>query len=308
METVKPQTKVQLTKQALEKMTPSQLAVAAENKFVQIYETFHGKNGKVFYEQEKYHFTKLINDNKVLQQCSKLSLFGAFMDAAVNGLSFDPSMKHCYLVPFNTNVGTKKEPKWEKRVTLMISGYGELLMRQQGGQIKYADNPVLVYEGDEFSFGSANGSYNVTHKACFPRKSSNIIAAYLRITRADDTIDYKVMTIDEIERLKRFSKDPDSKAWTDGLPGMIQTKLIKHSFRNYPKFRMGQMATKLQTKLEDEVIDYGLAEEVAPEENQEAASDGVQSPAEAADQQGSDAPPAPEATGNGTVTMDDPNF
>jgi hypothetical protein len=64
-------------------------------------------------------------------------------------------------------------------------------------------------------------------------------------------------------KLKKFSKDPNSKAWTDGLPGMVQAKTIKHAFRSYPKIRMGEFST-LQSKMIDEdvdaapKIDYGL--------------------------------------------------
>ncbi|MBK7883034.1 MAG: recombinase RecT [Chitinophagaceae bacterium] len=119
-----------------------------------------------------------------------------------------------------------------------MSGQGELLLRMQQGQIKYADNPVLVYEGDIFKTGTRNGQLFVDHEATIPRKSDNIIACYLRITRNDDSADYKVLTMPEIEKLRKFSKDPNSKAWTDGLPGMVQAKTIKHAFKNYPKLRI----------------------------------------------------------------------
>lgn len=246
--------------------SPSQLISNPQiaDRFKDLYKTIHAiKNDAVaesFYKAEQFHFLKAINDSPDLQQCTKLSLYGIFMDVAVSGLSFDPSMKHLYIVPFNTNVGTKEHPKWEKRASLQISGYGELLLRQIQGQIKYADNPVIVYEGDEFRYGSRDGKIVLDHVACIPRKSSNIIAAYLKITRHDDSIDYKVMTIDEIENLRKFSKKPNSKAWTDGLPGMVSAKVIKHSFKNYPKLRIGKMSHLLSETVDEEVeeVNYGL--------------------------------------------------
>lgn len=235
------------------------------DRFKQIYKVMNGGNADraaVKYEAEKFHFMKLIQDKPELQQCSKLSLYGCFLDMAVNGLSFDPAMKHAYVVSFNVNVGTKNDPKWEKRATLMVSGYGELHMRVRQGQIKHADNPILVYEGDEFRHGTKDGKVFLDHVGAYPRKTDNIIACYIRLERNDGSVDYKVLSMEEVQKLRKFSKDPNSKAWTDGLPGMIQSKTMKHAFRSYPKIRMGEF-TKLSsdvidTDVEEVKIDYGL--------------------------------------------------
>lgn len=253
--------------QVINNSSPSQLVShpMVMDRFKSLYQTIHGiqdsNAANSFFEAEKFHFLKLINDNPNIKACTPLSLYGIFMDVAVSGLSFDPTMKHLYVVPYNTNVGTKDQPKWEKRAALQISGYGELLLRQLQGQIKYADNPVLVYEGDEFRFGSKDGKTVLDHIACIPRKSSNIIAAYIKITRYDDTHDFKVMSMEDIQALRKFSKDQNSKAWTDGLPGMIAAKVIKHAFKNYPKVRIGKntnLASEIVDQEVEEFIDYGI--------------------------------------------------
>ena len=254
--------------QRIEQSGPAQLANLPEvaDRFKTIYKVMNGGNdgqAVVKYEAEKFHFMKLIQDKPELQACSKLSLYGCFLDMAVNGLSFDPSMKHAYVVSFNTNVGTKNEPKWEKRATLMISGYGELQMRVRQGQIRYADNPILVYEGDHFEHGTKDGKVFLNHVASFPRKAdAKIIACYIRLERNDGSVDYKVLGIDEVMKFRAFSKDQNSKAWTDGLPGMVQAKTMKHAFRSYPKIRMGDFS-QLQSQVVEtepvvEKIDYGL--------------------------------------------------
>lgn len=254
--------------QKLEQTTPAQLVNLPEvaDRFKQIYKVMNGGNLEVAlskYEAEKFHFAKLIQDTPALQQCTKLSLYGCFLDMAVNGLSFDKNMKHAYVVSFNVNVGTKQSPTWEKRATLMISGYGELHMRVKQGQIKHADNPILVYEGDHFQHGTKDGKVFLEHVATFPRQSDSIIACYLRIQRNDDSVDYKVLGIDEVLKFKAFSKDQNSLAWTSGLPGMVQAKTMKHAFRSYPKMRMGEFS-QLQSQVVDAeqelapTIDYGL--------------------------------------------------
>lgn len=205
---------------------------------------------EAFYEAEKFHFVKTITDNPKLVECTRMSLYGCWMDVAVNGLSFDPSFKHLYMVPFSTKVGNV----WEKRAQLQISGYGELVLRINQGQIKYVDNPVLVYEGDLFKYGNRAAGAYVEHETTMPRKSSKIVACYLKITRTDGTIDYKVLTQEDMDRFKAYAKKGAdgtySTAWTDGLGGLWQSKCIKHSFKNYPKVRTGKF-TELQTNTDD---------------------------------------------------------
>lgn len=241
------------------------------DRFKSLYKQIHGEDSGAFYEAEKFHFAKLISENQILQQCDKLSLYGVFLDVAVNGLSFDPSFKQVYLVPFNTNEGSKQSPIWVKKASLMISGIGELLLRVRQGQIKYADNPVLVYEGQHFQFGTKNGSSYLEHIGGIPNEGAKIIACYMAITRHDGTVDYKVITKEDMDRFRKFSKDPNSKAWVDGEGGMWIAKCIKHAFKNYPKVRVGGQFTRMESEtVETEIIqdapvipdniDYGTGE------------------------------------------------
>jgi phage RecT family recombinase len=225
-----------------------------ENKFISLYTNMHGqKDGNRFYEVEKFHFLKQISENKYLAECDNVSLYGCFMDAAVNGLSFDPAMKHQYLIPKSKNMGTKQSPLWKKVATLTISGIGELILRQRSGQILHADNPVLVYEGDTFKFGTRNGSFFVEHEVSLPRKSDKAVACYLKIVRNDNTLDYKVLTREELEAFRKKSDSPDSSAWKDSYNGMFMAKTIKHAFKTYPKLRAVGMNSQLETEKVDEV-------------------------------------------------------
>lgn len=244
----------------LNSTTPLQIVNLPEvaDRFKKLYLTFNGKDGERFYEAEKFHFSKILAENPKLQACTKLSLYGCFLDMAVNGLSFDPAMKHAYMIPRAAKVAKRNDQgviveSWEDRAHVDISGQGELVLRMQQGQIKYADNPILVYEGDNFKMGSREGNVYVDHEVILPRQSDNILACYVKITRNDGSIDYKVITMPEIERLRKSSKQPNSLAWTDGLPGMIQTKCIKHAFRGYPKLRV--LGKSNFSQLASEIID-----------------------------------------------------
>jgi recombinational DNA repair protein RecT len=255
--------------QKIEQVSPAQLATLPEvaDRFMHLYSIMNGRNAdmaRVAYESEKFHFMKLLQDKPDLKKCTKLSLYGCFIDMAVNGLSFDPAMKHAYIVGFPTNIGTRDNPKWETRASVLIDGRGELVIRTKQGQIKYADNPVVVWSCDSFMHGTKEDRKFVDHSAVHPRPAdAEIIACYLKITRPDGTLDYSVMDIEDVMDLKAFSKQPESLAWTKGLKGMVETKTLKHAFKSYPKVKLGNFS-KLQTQVIDGPdepefkIDYGL--------------------------------------------------
>ncbi len=234
----------------LERLSPLQLVKDEKiaKKFMQLYGAIHGKKADAFYQAEQFNFIKVLQENVALQKCDKLSLYGAFLDVAVNGLSFDPTKKLVYLVPYGN------------KAKLQISPYGELLIRQQTGQIKHADNPVLVYENDDFEVTTDGNGTTVTHKKNFKETGGEIIACFLRIVRNDDTVDFKVLTAEELEQIRSFSKSPNSAAWTKGYAGMFMAKTIKHAFKTYAKVRIGQFS-QLETDVEEaEEISYDLEE------------------------------------------------
>lgn len=247
--------------QQIKAANPTQLVnmPAVADKFKHLFKAFNRQDdamAQIVYEQEKFNFLKAVTSNATLSKCEPLSLYGCFMDAAVNGLSFDPSKKHLYLVPY------------ANKAQLMISPYGELLTRMRAGQIRHADNPVLVYEGDHFRYKVSNGTANVEYEMTLPRKQdAQIIGCFICITRPDGSTDYKVLSMEEVQKLRKFSKSANSLAWTEGIAGMIQAKTIKHAFKSYPKIPLkGSFSQLVSEKIEDVeheevMIDYGIDSE-----------------------------------------------
>lgn len=233
-------------------------------RFIQIYDTLWS-NGEAAYERESIYFNKALRDidNGRLQRATPFSIFTAFIDLAVCGLSLEPGTRAlAYIVGRNANVGTKEQPKWEGRCTLIISAYGELVMRTRAGQIRHADNPVLVYDNDEFSFRDIDGRKSVSYTCNLPHTGHNIIACYLRMTRADGSIDYAVLYPEDWCRLAVYSQkqnkgrandlygvDRDGVVHID--PGFLMAKCIKHAFKTYPKVRIGR-GSELQSQQVEE--------------------------------------------------------
>lgn len=277
-------TAIQIRVEEINALEPAKIVESpkVEQKFIQMYNATHGTDkGVQMYQKEVFNFQKVLQENPALQECSKMSLYGCFLDMAVNGLSLDPTGRpHCYLIPRSTKTGYKDEKGndiYEKRASVSVTGYGELVMRMRAGQIKYADNPVVVYEGDVFSINLDHGIKKITYSAAIPRKSNKIVGAFIRIVRNDGSEDYQWLLEGDIDRLKGFSERANS-YWDKNArkrvigkanelyssnggqidPGFLENKMIKHAFDAYPKVKIGKF-TNMQSMEEPEPeIDYGI--------------------------------------------------
>lgn len=245
-------------------------------QFISVYNSIWGEGGEAVYEREAIYFNRALRDSEKLRKCSGTSTFYAFIDLAVRGLTLEPGAQAlCYLVPRSAKVGIDQNGKdvYESICNLTISGYGELVLRARAGQIRHADNPVIVYEGDSFQFGEQNGHKIVNYMSAFPRTSNRIVACFLKITRSDGSIDYSVMTEPDWLRLKGYSEknntyyDRSKGTWVSkpnalyGGEGQIDTgflmaKCIKHAFKTYPKLKIGK-----GTSLESDVVDQPQLQE-----------------------------------------------
>ncbi len=246
---------------------------AVRERFIDIYSQLWGASDAAgIYEREAIHFNRIMRDNNTLRECTKVSVFMAFIDLAVCGLSLEPGVRaQAYLMPRSCKTGQVVNGKdvYEKRMALAVSGYGELVARQRAGQILHADNPVIVYEGDDFKFYDRGGVKTVEYGMNINHNTEKIVACYMRITRADGSLDYAVMMPEDWKRLQVYSGkanayyDNDKRArvekpnalYFSGVSGGIDSgflvaKCIKHAFKTYPKVRYGR-----NTVMEADVID-----------------------------------------------------
>lgn len=257
---------LQLTVDQINDLQPLEIAShpLVRDRFIQIYETLWG-GGQAAYERESIYFNKALAENNsgALLKTTPFSIFTAFIDLAVCGLSLEPGTRALsYLMSRNVNTGSREHPRWESRCILTVSAYGELVMRVRAGQIRHADNPVLVYDNDEFSFRDTDGRKSVSYTCNLPHAGHIITACYLRITRADGSIDYSVMFPEDWCRLAGYSAKQNKGRANDlyginqqGIvnidPGFLMAKCIKHAFKTYPKVRIGR-GTELQSQQIDE--------------------------------------------------------
>lgn len=276
--------KIEITIEQLNKLQPSEI-VRQDNvrdKFIQIYEAMWtpstGVSGEAAYEKEARNFNRLLSEKEdIRKKCNHFSLFTSFLDVAISGLTLDPGTKaQAYLLARSIAVDSyvdergQKKNRYETQCVLTISGYGELVLRARCGQIRHADNPVIVYEEDSFEYGERDGQKFVNYTCRLPHTTGRIVACFMKITRADGSIDYAVMLPEDWIRLSSYSArqntkyDYQTKQWVQGKPnalytaqggqidpGFLVAKCIKHAFKTYPKARVGR-ATQLESQQVDE--------------------------------------------------------
>lgn len=287
---------IEITVKLLNELQPTEI-VRNDNvrdKFIQIYDAMWsqstGVSGEAAYEKEARNFNRLLSEKEdVRKKCSHFSLFTSFLDVAISGLTLDPGTKaQAYLLARSIAVDSyvddhgQKKNRYETQCVLTVSGYGELVLRARCGQIRHADNPVIVYEEDSFEFGERNGQKFVNYTCRLPHQSGRIVACFMKITRADGSADYAVMLPEDWARLSNYSARQNSKfnyqtkQWENGKPnalytaqggqidpGFLVAKCIKHAFKTYPKARIGH-ATQLESQQVDEteIFDdiYGITD------------------------------------------------
>ena len=262
---------------------------AVKSRFIEIWESLWG-NGEAAYNRESNYFLKALRENNggKLLKGTKFSIFAAFIDLAVSGLSLEPGTKAlCYLEGRNVKIGKKPDGKdlYEGAVTLTISAYGELMTRIRSGQIRHADNPVVVYKEDSFSFSDNDGRKSIKYTCNLPHESNKIVACFMRITRCDGSTDYGIMFPEDWGRLRNYSAKKNKK-WDEHTRsyiespnalytanggdidvGFLKAKCIRHSFSTYPKPKLGKY-TILETECEPEETDfYGDDEPVIKKED-----------------------------------------
>lgn len=214
----------------------------AKSRFVSIYQAVHkvdNETAQQFFEVESFNFKRIVNENAGLQKCSDVSVAGTFLEVVSNGLSFDSSSKHVYMMPRNVKTATG----WETRMTYSYASDGLIFLCTAAGSIQGCTPPVVVYEGDKIEVGSSNGATFVNHTKVIPRASKKILGGYVYVTVRGKQEAFW-MDIEEVERLSSFSaKSNKGKAnalYTSGPDGQVdegffKTKIVKAALKNYRK-------------------------------------------------------------------------
>jgi recombinational DNA repair protein RecT len=227
---------------------------AIRESFISVLVKIHGKSegdADMIFEKELLYYRKALFGNPKLSQCTGISLYSAFLEIAINGLSIQPGGKsEAFLESRGSKDGKddKNNDKWVQVARFVITAYGELSMRIRAGQIIRMNNPQVIYEGDRFQpRTNEQGVLMVDYAPAIPRKSKKIIGCYTCIVLPGNQYDFKWLLEDDIQRLARYSvprfgDNPQANALyssNEGQidPGFLEAKTIKHAMRAYSKLR-----------------------------------------------------------------------
>lgn len=291
---------------------------AIKQNFIYLYrqvQTDDQDEAEAFYEKESNYFKRRLFDVPDLQGATIFSLYSCFMDIVLNGLSFDPDAKLVYLEINNVNVSPKdQQAVWERRAKLVISPYGELAIRIEAGHLKYIDEPVIVYGCDTIKIRTNDqGNKVIIYEGVIPRTSTKIIASFVKLTRTDNSFDFKYLLEDDIARLMAYS-EKRNKGKTNALytsanqgidPGFLAAKTIKHAFKTFPKIKIKGTNSSLDgddEPTQTEVQVYDEQPPAGPSANKPAAQ-----PARNDFDDDFSAPAVTQPQANG-VTIDDDDF
>lgn len=235
-------------------------------------------------EREVIYFKKALADKGDLKLCTKLTLFSAFLEIAINNLSIAPGSKsEAYIESRSANMGTKTAANWIKVARFVITTYGELNLRIRAGQILRMSNPIVIYNGDTFQpRTNERGILVIDYAPAIPRTSKEIVGAWVAIYLPHDGLDFKWLLVDDIARLKDYSipKGASSTAGPNALyssvnggidPGFLETKTIKHAMRSYTKLKVsGAAVIDGDHEDDEEAVDYSVKSNTEIEQKQNA--------------------------------------
>ena len=210
------------------------------------------QNAEAIYNREALYYKKALIGSAKLQGCTNISLYSAFLEIAITGLSIQPGGKsEAYL---ESRGAKQRDGSYINAASLVVTAYGELSLRIRNGHLIRMANPQVIYEGDHFQpQTNERGDLVVDYKPAIPRKSNIIIGCYVCLVLPNDQRDFKWLLKDDIERLKKYSTpksgdNPQANALYSSNsgqidPGFLEAKAIKHSMRTMPKLRTSDSVT-----------------------------------------------------------------
>jgi len=246
----------------INKIPHEQIPDFAREKFISVYsQKFGEQNAEAFFEEQRGFFLNELTDGpykNLLKDAKGTSIYFAYLFLAINNLSLEKGLSTtCYLECRSNKVGEQVDPTtnkkigiYERHAVITVTGYGEILLRQRAGQIRSVDNPKVVYDCDTFRYGERDGKSYIDYEKAIPRpQGAKIIACYVRIIKADGSVDYFVLDTDEMIRLKQYSGKSNwgkpnalygqSADCSDIDTGFLKSKTVKHAFKGYPKLSIG---------------------------------------------------------------------
>lgn len=169
-------------------------------------------------ERFAHNCVALVNDHPELQKFGKEKLASVMVRGALSGLDFFSG--ECYAIPYGDKLQYMPSFKGAKKMA----------MQHSTRPIKdmYAK---IIRDGDIFEEEIVHGEPSINFKPKFNNKGE-ILGVFAVCLYADGTMNYEVMTVEEVEACRRQSKASNSPAWKNFYGEMCKKSVLHRLCKN----------------------------------------------------------------------------
>lgn len=160
-------------------------------------------------------------------QADRQSLFNSLQRCASDGLV--PDGREAALVEFNTKVNGD----WVKKIQYMPMIDGVLKRARQTGEIATITARV-VYHADQFDYWVDEDGEHLMHRPEFGGARGDMKLVYAMAKLKDGLVIVEPMTMEDVERVRLSSKNPDRGPWKDWYDRMALKSALHRLARRLP--------------------------------------------------------------------------
>lgn len=196
-----------------------------------------------------------INHNPDLTSADRQSFYNAVVRAAQEGLL--PDGQDAFLNIYPTNVGTRDQPRWIRKVQYQRMVGGVIKQFKKAGIDAYA---CCVYENEDFTTWNDEAGQHISHKLMpFSNKRGEMIGAYAVAPMPSGKPIVAFMDMEAIGKARDASKSKEGPAWRVWFDRMAE-KSVLHRLRKRVAILDEEAAAELN-KLDDEFEDEEVEEQ-----------------------------------------------
>lgn len=167
-----------------------------------------------------------ISTNAELAKCSPASIFMSTVRSFSLGIEPNGALAEGYLIPFWNS------KKHSMEAQFMPSYRGLQALARRSGEI--ADVYAKEVREKDFFEAEEGTERKITHKPDYTKNRGDAVCYYAVFHTKDGSVDFEVMSKDEIDEIRRLSKSADRGPWADHYSEMAKKTVMKRLLKRAP--------------------------------------------------------------------------